>query len=204
MNKKLTWKGEMILRNSPMNGMVGVSGNGADDISYLIYNYAVSIPNLAIEDVVSKFKSMHFELVINPSSASYEKLICYCCGLFKVHMALDIANEMCDADFTPSTGVLHSILHALDESCEYNLVHQVYSLICRHNLKPDSEILRGMINLHVKMKDFKGAYDMLKEWEKMNVIPTTNLYNAIMAGYFREVPNSSVLSSVVFLFFFAR
>ncbi|KAE8650683.1 pentatricopeptide repeat-containing protein At4g04790, mitochondrial-like [Cucumis sativus] len=162
------------------------SGNGADDISYLIYNYAVSIPNLAIEDVVSKFKSMHFELVINPSSASYEKLICYCCGLFKVHMALDIANEMCDADFTPSTGVLHSILHALDESCEYNLVHQVYSLICRHNLKPDSEILRGMINLHVKMKDFKGAYDMLKEWEKMNVIPTTNLYNAIMAGYFRE------------------
>lgn len=32
-------------------------------------------------------------------------------------------------------------------------VHQVYSLICRHNLKPDSEILRGMINLHVKMKD---------------------------------------------------
>ena len=37
-----------------------------------------------IEDVVSKFKSMHFELVINPSSASYEKLICYCCGLFKV------------------------------------------------------------------------------------------------------------------------
>ena len=29
----------------------------------------------------------------------------------------------------------------------------MYSLICRHNLKPDSEILRGMINLHVKMKD---------------------------------------------------
>lgn len=37
-------------------------------------------------------------------------------------MALDIANEMCDADFTPSTDVLHSILRAMDECCEFNLV----------------------------------------------------------------------------------
>ncbi|XP_038897829.1 pentatricopeptide repeat-containing protein At4g04790, mitochondrial-like isoform X2 [Benincasa hispida] len=103
-----------------------------------------------------------------------------------VHVALDIANEMCDADFTPSTEVLHSILHALDQGCEYNLVHQVYSLICRHNLKPDSETFRGMISLHVKMKDFKGAYGMLKESEKMNLIPSANMYNPIMAGYFRE------------------
>lgn len=37
-------------------------------------------------------------------------------------MALDIANEMCDADFKLSTDVLHSILHALDEGYEFNLV----------------------------------------------------------------------------------
>ena len=43
-------------------------------------------------------------------------------------MALDIANEMCDADFTPSTDVLHSILHAMDEGCEFNLVSVLSSL----------------------------------------------------------------------------
>ena len=32
-------------------------------------------------------------------------------------------------------------------------VHQVYSLICRHNLKPDSEVFRRMISLCIKMKD---------------------------------------------------
>lgn len=51
---------------------------------------------------------------------------------------------------------------------------------------------------------FKGAYDMLKESEKMNIIPTANLYNAIMAGYFREVPYCSVLSSVVSVFSVSR
>lgn len=169
------------------------SGNGAENISYLIYNYAVSIPNLAIEDTVSKFKSMHFKLDINPSSASYEKLIYYCCGSLKVHMALDIANEMCDADFKLSTDVLHSILHALDEGYEFNLVHQVYSLICRHNLEPDSETFRGMISLFVKMKDFQSAYDMIKVSEKMNISPTASMYNAIMAGYFREKNSSDGL-----------
>ncbi|XP_023524929.1 pentatricopeptide repeat-containing protein At4g04790, mitochondrial-like isoform X2 [Cucurbita pepo subsp. pepo] len=169
------------------------SGNGAENIPYLIYNHVVSIPNLAIEDMVSKFKSMHFDLDIKPSSVSYEKLICYCCGSLKVHMALDIANEMCDADFTPSTDVLHSILHAMDEGCEFNLVHQVYSLICRHNLKPDSEVFRRMISLCIKMKDFNGAYDMLKESEKMNFTPTASMYNAIMAGYFREKNTSDGL-----------
>lgn len=34
---------------------------------------------------------------------------------------------------------------------------------------------------------FEGAYGMLKDLEKMNLTPTANMYNAIMAGYFREV-----------------
>lgn len=50
-------------------------------------------------------------------------------------MALDIANEMCDADFTPSTHVLHSILHALDEGCEYNLVSVLSTLSFTQYLK---------------------------------------------------------------------
>lgn len=37
-----------------------------------------------IEDMVSKFKSLHSKLDIKPSSTSYEKLIHYCCGSSKV------------------------------------------------------------------------------------------------------------------------
>jgi len=34
---------------------------------------------------------------------------------------------------------------------------------------------------------FEGAYKIIGELEEMNLKPTTNMYNAIMAGYFREV-----------------
>jgi hypothetical protein len=34
---------------------------------------------------------------------------------------------------------------------------------------------------------FDGAYGMLKDLEKMDLRPTSSMYNAIMAGYFREV-----------------
>ncbi|KHN46552.1 Pentatricopeptide repeat-containing protein, mitochondrial [Glycine soja] len=33
---------------------------------------------------------------------------------------------------------------------------------------------------------FEGAYRMIADLEDMNFKPTTNMYNAIMAGYFRE------------------
>ena len=47
---------------------------------------------------------------------------------------------------------------------------------------------------------FNGAYDMLKESEKMNFTPTASMYNAIMAGYFREVPFSVLWSSLLPLY----
>lgn len=34
---------------------------------------------------------------------------------------------------------------------------------------------------------FKGAYKMIEDLQKMNFIPTAAMYNAIMGGYFREV-----------------
>jgi len=34
---------------------------------------------------------------------------------------------------------------------------------------------------------FEGAYKIIGDLEEMNFKPTTNMYNAIMAGYFREV-----------------
>lgn len=41
---------------------------------------------------------------------------------------------------------------------------------------------------------------MIKDLENMNLMPTAGMYNAIMAGYFREV-TSSVSSSVESFYF---
>lgn len=158
----------------------------AENISKFIYSYVVSIPNLAVEDVISKFKNFHAKLEVKPSSTSYEELITYCCDSFKVHAALDIVDEMCEMGLTISIDVLHSILRACEESYEFNLVRRIYSVISCQDMTPNNETFRSMISLCVKMKDFEGAYAMLKDLEKMNLRPTANMYNAIMAGYFRE------------------
>lgn len=162
------------------------SDDGAKNASYLIVSYITDIPNLEVEDIFSKFKDMHAKLEITPSSASYEKLITYSCDLFKVHVALDMVDQMVQDELVPSTETVNSILHACEESYEYNLVRRIYSMICHHNLKPNSETFRSMISLSAKMKDFDGAYSLLDDLKDMNLMPTANMYNAIMAGYFRK------------------
>lgn len=141
---------------------------------------------LKIEDVITKFKDLHQMLEISPSSSSYEKLILHSCALFKVHVALDIVDEMCEAGLALSTEVLHSILQICDETSEYNLVHRVFSTIRHYNLESNDETFRRMIDLFMKMKDFEGAYKMLDDLKGMNMVPTTGMYNAIMAECFRE------------------
>ncbi|MED6220834.1 hypothetical protein PIB30_048598, partial [Stylosanthes scabra] len=68
-----------------------------DEISNFIANYAVNIPNLAVEDIISKIKNLHDLLEVLQSSSSYEKLIMYCCDLGKVDVALDLVDNMCEA-----------------------------------------------------------------------------------------------------------
>ncbi|KAI4333810.1 hypothetical protein L6164_018571 [Bauhinia variegata] len=158
----------------------------ADNISNLIAIYAVSIPNLVVEDVISKFRDLHQKLDVSPSSSSFEKLILHSCDLHKVHDALDIVDEMCKEGFPLSTEVLHTILRVCEETCDYNLVHRIYSIICHYNLNSNGETFGWMINLYVKMKDFEGAYKMLDNLEERQLAPTSGMYNYIMAGFFRE------------------
>lgn len=66
-------------------------------------------------------------------------------------------------------------------------------MILRHDIRPNSETFRIMINMTVRTKDFEGAYGMLKDLEKFNVTPTASMYNAIMGGYFREKDTRSAL-----------
>lgn len=162
------------------------SDDGAKNASYLIVSYVTGIPNLEVEDIFSKFKGMHAKLQITPSSASYEKLITYSCDLLKVHVALDVVEQMVQGELVPSTETINSILHACEESYEFNLVRRIYPMICHHNLKPNSETFRSMISLNVKIKDFDSAYSLLDDLKEMNLMPTASMYNAIMAGYFRK------------------
>ncbi|XP_027911022.1 pentatricopeptide repeat-containing protein At4g04790, mitochondrial-like isoform X3 [Vigna unguiculata] len=157
-----------------------------DKISNFIVSYALSIPNLAVEDIIAKVNNMHELLELLPSSSSYEKLILHCCGLDKVGDALDIVEQMCDAGFNLSTGVLQFILQICEESFEYILVHRIHSIICRYHLALNGEICRCLVHFCVRIKDFEGAYKIIGDLEEMNVKLKTNMYNAIMAGYFRE------------------
>ncbi|XP_011048290.1 PREDICTED: pentatricopeptide repeat-containing protein At4g04790, mitochondrial-like [Populus euphratica] len=159
---------------------------GAEDISTLIFCYATSFPNLVAEDVVSKFKTLHTIMKMSPSSTSYEKLVVYNCTLLKVHLALDIVDQMCKEGLTISINTIHSILNASEESFDFNLVRRIYSLIYHLDLTPNNETFRSMISLSVKMKDFEGAYGLLDDLKKLNLAPTASMYNAIMGGYFRE------------------
>ncbi|KAL2331576.1 hypothetical protein Fmac_019157 [Flemingia macrophylla] len=162
------------------------SDHESDNITNFIASYAVSIPNILVEDVIKKFKDLHQRLEVSPSSSSYEKLILHSCALLKVHVALDIVDEMCEAGLTLSVKVLHSILQICDKTSEYNLVHRIFSTICRYNLESNNETFRSMIDLFLKMKDLEGACKMLDNLEELNLKPTAEMYNVIMAECFRE------------------
>ncbi|KAL2986366.1 hypothetical protein AAZX31_12G202700 [Glycine max] len=162
------------------------SDHEADNITDFIASYAVSIPDLSVKDVIKKFKDLHQRLEVSPSSSSYEKLILHSCALLKVHVALDIVDEMCEAGLTLSTKVLHSILQICDDTSEYNLVHRIFSTIHRYNLESNDETFRSMIDLFLKMKDIEGAYKMLDDLGKLNLKPSPGMYNAILEECFRE------------------
>nr|XP_011461612.1 PREDICTED: pentatricopeptide repeat-containing protein At4g04790, mitochondrial-like isoform X2 [Fragaria vesca subsp. vesca] len=128
----------------------------AGNTSILIYRYVLGIPNLTVEDVMSKFKNLHRKLEVTPSSVSYEKLIIYCCDSLEVHVALELVDEMIELGMTCSLETLHSILQASTENCDFNLVLQIHYAISRRNLKPNSETFRRMIDLCVRVNTIKS------------------------------------------------
>ncbi|XP_074290518.1 pentatricopeptide repeat-containing protein At4g04790, mitochondrial-like isoform X2 [Silene latifolia] len=166
---------------------------GSQNISSLIYSYSSSLKNLVVEDTISKFKEMHEKLDLPLVAGSYEKIITFCCDSHKVHLALDLVDEMCQAGLTLSVGTLNTICHTCEETCEYILVRRIYSIVGRYKLKPNGETYRSIINLNVRMKDFHNAYAMLTDLDGLNLRPSASMYNAIIAGYCREKNMDAVL-----------
>lgn len=161
-------------------------GKGGEHLLNLIYNYTMSIPNLQAEDIVVKFKSLQAELKIASSSVAYGKLIKTCCDSLEVHLAIDLVDSMLEDGLVVPISTVNSILTACHTSCDYNLVHRIYSMIIDHNIKSNADTFTVMISLCVKMKDFDGAYEMIKDAEKLKIKRSAGMYNAIMSGYFRH------------------
>ncbi|KAJ0106173.1 hypothetical protein Patl1_19502 [Pistacia atlantica] len=186
-----------------------ISDYGAENVSNVIFSYISSIPNLEVEGIISKFRDLHAKLEIKPSSASYEKLIAYTINrvayiynygkhIVAVNKIEEFLDEIFGAGSTLSTSTLNSILIACEDKDVYELVQlcqvqRIYSVICLHNLKPNSETFRSMISLCVRRKDFDGAYAMLGDVKKMNLMVTADTYNAIMVGYFQRKDTDGAL-----------
>uniref|UniRef100_A0A6V7QU75 PROP1-like PPR domain-containing protein n=1 Tax=Ananas comosus var. bracteatus TaxID=296719 RepID=A0A6V7QU75_ANACO len=154
-----------------------VIGTEDENISVLIFDYATSIPNLAVETIISKFSTLHQRLALIASSASYDKLIALCCDMSEVQMALDIVDHMVQAGLNVSIESFHPIIHACEQSCDLQMVHPIYSVMRQHNLKLKGDTLKSMITLCVKMKDFDGAYNLLSDAKEMGEMPTASMYN---------------------------
>ncbi|KAJ0984463.1 hypothetical protein J5N97_002819 [Dioscorea zingiberensis] len=159
---------------------------GDENISSFIYDYVVNVPNLAVEELLPQLDSLHEKLGVIPCIVTYDKLIGLCCELFKVDVALNIVDHMCQSGLNVPIETLHPILHATEQGGELDLVHSIYPVMCCHSLKPKEETLKSMITLYVKIKDFEGAYNLLTNAQEMNQPLTTSMYNAIIAGHFRE------------------
>lgn len=140
-----------------------------------------------------KFKEMHRRLDVELLPESYEKLIKFCCDSLKVHLALDIVDEICEAGLSLPTETLNYICRACEDDYEFILVRRIHSMLHQHNLRPNSETFRSIINLMIRMKDFDNAYAMLKDLERFDLMPTASMYNAIIAGYYREKNMNGVL-----------
>lgn len=148
---------------------------------------------MLVEEIISKFEKLHEKVEVIPMIASWDKLIKFACNLSKVHAAVNIAERMCQSGLAVSIESFHQILHSCDRTSQVDLVHQIYSVLRHYNLKPTEDTFKSLIVLYVKMRDFEGAYNLLKDAMDMMVMPTAGMFNALMAGYFREKNNHSAL-----------
>ncbi|XP_020876623.1 pentatricopeptide repeat-containing protein At4g04790, mitochondrial isoform X3 [Arabidopsis lyrata subsp. lyrata] len=160
--------------------------SGVTNVSELISIYSTCTPNPTVEDTILKFNKMHEELDVMPSSTSYEKLVKYSCDSNEVVTALEIVEKMGEAGLIISADILHSLLHAIDEVLEFDLVRRIHSIMCTKSVKPNTENFRSIIRLCTRIKDFEGAYNMLGNLKNFNLEPNSSMFNCILAGYFRE------------------
>ncbi|CAA7394501.1 unnamed protein product [Spirodela intermedia] len=183
--------GKSSLENLAVESILALkSGDTTEsDISSLIFDYTSKIPDLAVEEVVSKYIGLHVKVEVTPSVRSYEKLTAYCCNLFKVCTTLD------------------PLVRGTEQICRLDWVRELCSVVRRHSLKLDKDCSRSMMSLYVMIKDFEGAYNLLAELKEMNMEIDASLYNKNIHGGLKVLkemkhanvkPDSETFSYLIF------
>ncbi|CAN6458007.1 unnamed protein product [Victoria cruziana] len=162
------------------------SGRDMDDLSSFICSLTINLSNLKVDEVIVAFSELHEKLEVQPSSSSYCKLVTYCCDALKVQAALDVVDRMRSSGSSVAIETLHPIFRTCELTCDFDLVHSIYSVMQQLGLEPTCETYKYMITLCIKMKDFDGAYRLLASLDEKKIMPTASMYNSIMMGYFRE------------------
>ncbi|XP_048534293.1 pentatricopeptide repeat-containing protein At4g04790, mitochondrial-like [Triticum urartu] len=159
-------------------------------VSSLIFDYAVNIPSIEAEDVISAFNKWQEKFKVAPSVGVYDRIISFCCSSSKISLALDVAECLCKSNPSVPIELLNPIINVCEQGYELHMARPLYNLMSLYKLKLKPETFRSMISLCVKMKDFEGAYTILTDAEESGETSTVSLYNVIMAGYFREKNHS--------------
>lgn len=71
-----------------------------------------------------------FHEIIHFFSRPFIRLDCVYLFSFQVHDALEIVDEMCEMGLTLTIATLHSLLHASEESYDFNLVRCMFHSMC--------------------------------------------------------------------------
>ncbi|CAL0333812.1 unnamed protein product [Lupinus luteus] len=105
-------------------------------------------------------------------------------------------------DIVSNVNDLHQLLEVLPPTSSYEMLIKyccsirkaeaalnIFDKMCEAGHTSNTAVLQSILQICTETYEyslFEGAYKMVDDLEKMNFKPTTAMYNAIMAGYFRE------------------
>ncbi|CAA6658305.1 unnamed protein product [Spirodela intermedia] len=165
--------GKSSLENLAMESILALkSGDTTEsDISSLIFDYTSKIPDLAVEEVVSKYIGLHVKVEVTPSVRSYEKLTAYCCNFSSSHFICSV-RELC------SVVRRHSL--KLDKDCSRSMM-SLYVMI---------KDFEGAYNLLAELKEMNMEIDAslynavmigcFKEMKHANVKPDSETFSYLI------------------------
>ncbi|KAG8058050.1 hypothetical protein GUJ93_ZPchr0002g26570 [Zizania palustris] len=110
-------------------------------ISSIIFEYAVNIPNIAVEDVVASFNRWHEQFKLVPSISASEKIITVCCKSSEISLALDVAECLCKSNPCVPVELFNPIIQACEQGYELHMGKRKEEIIRR--IKEGKEVVDG-------------------------------------------------------------
>ncbi|KAG6387397.1 hypothetical protein SASPL_152584 [Salvia splendens] len=157
---------------------------GAENISNLILEYAISMPNLAIiilllvESIIRKFRALHTKIGVLPTSVQYEKLIAYSCKFFKVHQIYSrISNHNLERNNETFRRMILLCVKMKDFEGAYGLIDD-----CKKDSTPTTGMYNVILAGYFREKNVQSAHNVLKQMEDAGVKPDAITYSYLIAN----------------------